>query len=190
MHSHFTAVFDACVLYPATLRNFLLQLATTGLFRARWTNQIHDEWMRSLAARRPDIGLEPLERIRFQIDRAVPDCLVTGFEPLVESLELPDPNDRHVLAAAIVCGANVIVTMNERDFPEDLLAPHGIAAQDPDRFVLHQFDLDPGAVCTSAKTMRRRLQRPAYDPFEFLDLLQARGLPGTASRLREFIQLI
>lgn len=114
--ANFVAVYDACVLYPAPLRDLLLHLALTDLYRARWSERIHDEWMRSVLASRPDLSAEKLARTRSLMDSAVPDCLVTGFEGLIEHVSLPDPDDRHVLAAAIRCQAGVIVTYNTRDF--------------------------------------------------------------------------
>jgi hypothetical protein len=104
--SGFTAIFDACVLYPAPLRDLLLSLAQTELFRARWTNDIHEEWIRSVLKDRPDLAPN-LQRTRELMDTAVPDCLVTGYQSLIDSLKLPDPQDRHVLAAAIVGRASV-----------------------------------------------------------------------------------
>ena len=98
----FVVVYDACVLYPAPLRDFLVRLATTGLFAARWSDQIHAEWIRSVKAKRQDIDKIQLERTRDLMNQAVPDCLVTGHEQLIPALKLPDPDDRHVLAAAIV----------------------------------------------------------------------------------------
>src|SRR5688572_14428132 len=95
-----TALLDANVLYPAALRDLLLWLATTDLFRARWTDAIHDEWIRSLLTRRPDLSRERLERTRQLMDQNVDDCLIVGFEALIDTLVLPDPNDRHVVAAA------------------------------------------------------------------------------------------
>lgn len=96
----FVVVYDACVLYPAPMRDFLMHLATTGLFSARWTNQIHDEWIRNLQRKRPDLDVRSLKRTRELMDEAVEDCLVTGYESLIEGLTLPDPDDRHVVAAA------------------------------------------------------------------------------------------
>ncbi len=97
-----TALYDACVLYPASLRDLLMHLALTDLFRARWTNAIHDEWIQALRETRPDLKPEQLERTRQLMNAHVRDCLVTGFEGLIPALTLPDPGDRHVLAAAIV----------------------------------------------------------------------------------------
>jgi hypothetical protein len=97
--SRFTILYDSCVLYPAPLRDLLMQLALTDLFRAKWTNMIHDEWIRSLLRNRPDLTQERLRRTRDLMNECVRDCIVEGFEPLIEALSLPDPDDRHVLAA-------------------------------------------------------------------------------------------
>jgi hypothetical protein len=113
----FTVIYDACVLYPAPLRDLLVRLAQTRLFHARWTDRILDETFRSVQERRADLSGEQLARTRELMCKAIPDCLVTGYEDLIEGLELPDPDDRHVLAAAIRAGAQTIVTVNLRDFP-------------------------------------------------------------------------
>lgn len=139
----FTVVLDACVLYPAPLRDVLLELAVAGLFRAWWTDEIHKEWMGSVLRDRPDLTAEQLRRTRDLMNRGVPDSLVRGYRDLVAGLQLPDGKDRHVLAAAIRCGASVIVTSNLKDFPAGYLASFGIEAQHPDDFISHQFDLNP-----------------------------------------------
>lgn len=156
----FTVIFDSCVLYRAPLRDVLLELSVEGIFRARWTDQIHEEWIRNVLATRPDIDPGQLAPTRALMDQAVPDCLVTGHESLADRLKLPDPDDRHVLAAAIVARAGAIVTFNTKDFPECVLEPYGIEAQHPDDFLIYQFDLAPGAVCTAIKRLRERLKRP------------------------------
>ena len=132
-YSPFTAIYDACVLYPAPLRDFLMWLGLSGRFRARWSEQIHKEWKRNLLKNRPDLTREQLDRTSALMDRAIPDGLVVGYEALIPGLALPDPDDRHVLAAAIRCNASVIVTFNQKDFPDDILAPFGIEAQHPRR---------------------------------------------------------
>jgi len=114
-HSPFTAVYDACVLYPAPLRDFLMWLGLSGRFRARWSAQIPDEWKRNLLINRPDLTNAQLDRTSALMDLANPDGLVTGHEALIAGLTLPDAADRHVLAAAIRCNASVIVTFNERE---------------------------------------------------------------------------
>lgn len=124
----FVVVYDANVLYPNTLRDLCIRIARAGLVQAKWTEQILDEALQSRISRHPDTPPEKLSRLRELINRAVPDCLVINYEPLIEGLKLPDPDDRHVLAAAIKAGAQVIVTANLRDFPPDALAPWGVAA--------------------------------------------------------------
>jgi predicted nucleic acid-binding protein len=100
----FTVVYDANVLYPNTLRDLLIRIAQSGTVQARWTNAILDE-MAALRRNRPDIQAEKIQRLRELMNKAVRDCLVSGYEPLIEGLKLPDPDDRHVLAAAIKAGA-------------------------------------------------------------------------------------
>lgn len=139
--SGFTVVYDANVLYPSMLRDILLRLAGSGNFRARWTNKILDEVFRNLKSNRPDLDPTKLDRTRNLMRQAVDDCLVTGYEDLVESLCLPDRDDRHVLAAAIRCGAQVIVTVNKRDFPKTRLEPFDIEAQSADEFLCNQIGL-------------------------------------------------
>lgn len=101
MSSNFTVIYDACVLYPAPLRDLLMRLALTDLYRARWTDMIHDEWTRNVLKQRPDLKAEDLQRTRSLMNSHVRDSLVTGFEHLIPSVELPDADDRHVVAAAI-----------------------------------------------------------------------------------------
>lgn len=104
------AVYDACVLYPFHLRNILIQCAFDGLVEARWTDDIHDEWIRNLAANTPGLSIERLEATRDRMNAALPEAAVADHRPLIADLTLPDPDDRHVLAAAIAGKASVIVT--------------------------------------------------------------------------------
>lgn len=188
--STFTALYDACVLYPAPLRDLLMRLAIADLFRARWTDEIHGEWIRSVLENRPDLTREKLERTRDLMNSHVRDCLVSGYEDLIEGLELPDADDRHVLAAAIRTRASVIVTYNLDDFPTDYLAKYGLEAQHPDEFITHLLDLHPAAVCSAAKSQRAALKNPPKTVDEFLEALAKQRLPETVSRLREFGELI
>lgn len=94
-------LFDADVLYPSTLRDLLIRIAQAGLVQAKWSDQILDEVFKNISENRPDLDAEALARTRRLMVTAIRDCLVTGYEPLVSALELPDPDDRHVLAAAI-----------------------------------------------------------------------------------------
>ena len=185
----FTVLLDANVLYPAALRDFLLTLATTGLYRARWTDEIHDEWIRHLIQKRPELA-PSLARTRELMNRAVPDSLVTGYGPLIEGIKLPDPDDRHVLAAAIRCSAQIIVTQNLKDFPASILMQYGVEAMHPDEFLDCQFGLRPELVIKAAKVQRARLINPPQSSQEFLGRLAAQGLVVTAEKLNAFRELI
>ena len=185
--SSFTAFYDANVLYASELRNLLMHLAMTGLFRAKWSNGVHEEWMTALLRNRPDLSRERLERTRALMDKNAEDALVTGYEDLIEGLHLPDPDDRHVLAAAIRGRADVIVTANVRDFPTEILTPFEIEAQHPDEFVMHLLDLSTGVVIDAARRHRESLKKPAKTIEEYLLTLETQGLTQTASVLREYM---
>lgn len=182
--SSFTALYDACVLYPAPIRDLLMWQALTGLFRARWTDQIHEEWIRNVLEDRGDLTRDQLERTRDLMNRAVPDCLVEGYEDLVAGLALPDAGDRHVLAAAIRAGAGVIVTFNLKHFPKPALQPHGVEAQHPDEFIGHLIDLDADAVLAAVKRQRASLKKPPKSVEEFLSAPAFATLPNTLAYLR------
>jgi len=167
-----------------------MYLALTDLFRAKWTDAIHDEWMRNVLKDYPDISREKLERTRDLMNAHVRDCLVTDYEDLIEALTLPDPDDRHVLAAAIRAGADVIVTSNLTDFPADVLGKYGIEAQHPDEFFMHQLDLAPNLVCSAAKKQRESLKKPPLTVEQYLESLERQGLAQTVAALRPFADLI
>lgn len=185
MKSHFTVVYDACVLYPAPLRDFLMWLALTDTFRARWTEQIHEEWMRGVLRERPELQ-EQLKRTRDLMNSHVRDSLVTGYEHLIETLDLPDADDRHVMAAALHCGASLIVTANLKDFPEETLRRYQLAAEHPDDFICNLFDLHPAKVVEAARSHRKTLKKPPKTVDEYLDCLLKQGLTQTVDALREF----
>lgn len=136
----FTVLYDTCALYPNTQRNLLIRLARTGMVRVRRSPAILDELDRALEER--SIAAAKRQRLFEMMNAAVPDCLVEGFEPIIGDLKLPDPGDRHVLAAAIKVGAQVIVTNNLADFPDEALARWSIEAKAPDDFVLGLIDFD------------------------------------------------
>jgi hypothetical protein len=182
----FTAFYDASVLYPAPLRDVLLWLALTDLYRAKWSARVHEEWMETLLCDRPDLSRPQLERTRRLMDAHVRDCLVEDFESLIDTLTLPDPGDRHVLAAAIRGRANVIVTRNLRDFPADTLMPYGITAQHPDIFITHLIALNPAAVVRAAHEHRASLKHPPKDVEAYLRTLERQGLPQTVVALRRY----
>jgi predicted nucleic acid-binding protein len=190
MEQPLTAVYDANILYPAPIRDLFIRLAQAGLVRAKWTEAIHEEWMRNLLKDNPQLSPERLARTRTLMDQAVRDCLVTGYEELIPSLSLPDPDDCHVLAAAIHAGADVIVTCNLSDFPEETLARFNIEAQHPDDFLVYLFEEAPGVVCAVVKRQRESLRNPPKTAEELLVTMESQGLTQTVARLRQFIDLL
>lgn len=179
------ALLDACVLYPAPLRDLLMHLALLDLYRAKWTNMIHEEWIDSLLKKRPDLTRAALERTRDLMNAHVRDCLVEGYESHIPTLTLPDPDDRHVLAAAIHCEADVIVTFNERDFPATVLDEWGVKTQDPDMFVARLVDSFPDTVCIGVRRQRESLQNPPKTATELLEVFWRQGLTRTVERLKQ-----
>ncbi len=167
-----------------------MHLALTGVYRARWTAQIHDEWQRNLLVNRKDLTLAQLAHTSNAMDRAIPDALVTGYEALCAGLTLPDPDDRHVLAAAIKCNASVIVTFNLKDFPADVLHAFEVEAVHPDDFIADLFDLDQVAVLEAAQAQRASLKNPPRTVQEFLDRLTAQGLTQSVKLLSGYKRLI
>lgn len=188
--AQFTAFLDASVLYPAPLRDLLLELAVADLYRAKWSDMVHEEWIAALLRNRPDLTRAQLERTRDLMNAHVRDSLVTDFEPLIKILALPDPDDRHVLAAAIKGHADLIVTANQRDFPPDVLGHWGIEPQHPDEFLTHQFHLSQPLFLQAVKTVRLRLVKPRKSVEEYLDTLRAQGLLATVRTIEPFNQFI
>ncbi|MBI5532601.1 MAG: PIN domain-containing protein [Deltaproteobacteria bacterium] len=181
----FGVIYDACVLYPAALRDFLLRVARTGIVRARWSEKILDECFKAILRERPDLNPESLERTRRLMREAIPDCIVSGHENLIDSLTLPDPDDRHVLAAAIRSGAQTIVTFNLKDFPANALDPFGIEARHPDDFMVDQIGLAPGLVVGALLEQVAALRNPPMSRELVLDRLRDQGLIQTVAKLRE-----
>jgi predicted nucleic acid-binding protein len=178
-----TAVLDACVLYPAPLRDVFMWLALADLFQAHWTEEIHQEWMRNVLADRRDLQPEQLMRTRDLMNNRIRGCLVISYEHLIETLTLPDPNDRHVLAAAIHAGAEVIVTFNLSDFPAAVLETEGVRAQHPDDFLLSLWQRDEEAFYQVMERQRLALKNPPKRQAEHLETLRRQQLPQIAAAL-------
>jgi hypothetical protein len=178
------AVYDACVLYPNFLRDFLVRLAIhgrgQGVLRVKWTGRIHREWMRAVLRRRPELR-QALQRTRRLMDQHVRGCRVRGYERWEQRLTLPDANDRHVLAAALACVADVIVTFDTGDFPAETLGPFRIVAVEPDTFAFQL--LESGIVVSAARDHRAALSRPPLSVSEYLDALVRNRLPATSAAL-------
>lgn len=142
----FVALYDANALYPNSQRDLLIRIARAGLVQAKWSEQIVGEMVRALARTMPGKPKDKLDRLATLFNDSLADCLVTGYEPLIDGLKLPDPDDRHVLAAAIKAGAQVIVAANLRDFPAGELQPWNVEPKSPDDFVLDQIHISDKVV--------------------------------------------
>jgi predicted nucleic acid-binding protein len=185
-----TVIFDACVLYPAPLRDLLMQLALSDLITAKWTDRIHDEWIENLLKNRPDLTRTQLERTRQLMNRATRDAIVQGHESLIQSVHLPDENDKHVLAAAIHAKAQIIVSFNLRDFPSESLQPYKIEALHPDDLIMRLIALDAPGVLEAVRLHRARLRHPPKSAEEYLRTLEAQGLIKTVLHLKDHIASI
>lgn len=190
-HARYTALLDACVLYPVPTADALMSLATAGLFAAKWSTKIESEWIAALEKHRPDLQGRLTTR-RDAMRDAVPDWEVSehAWMSCAGGLQLPDPKDVHVLAAALAGHADCIVTANLKDFPVDLVAQLGIEVIHPDQFIVAQWDLEQLAAVAAFKRMRARRKRPETSAEDFAAALERGGLPATAQRLREAAELI
>jgi predicted nucleic acid-binding protein len=190
-NARYTAVLDACVLYQLAIADSLMSIAVTGLFAAKWTTKIEEEWIGSLENDRPDLKGRLGSR-RDDMREAVPDWEISeaAWISIAGSLKLPDPNDVHVLAAAIAGHADCIVTRNHQDFPGSILAAHGINVIDPDQFIVNQWDLENVPVMVAFKGMRARRKKPTENVEDFARTLERNGLPVTAQKIREAAALI
>jgi hypothetical protein len=183
-----TAFLDASVLYSAPIRDFLMHLAVRGLYRARWSDRVHDEWIAALLRHRRDLTAAQLQRTRGLMDQHINDALVGGYEHIVDQLTLPDAGDRHVLAAAILGNANIIVTMNLRDFPADTLKAYGITALHPDTFIGRLLETQPDAVVTAFRRLHANLEDPPLSMDKLLAGFARIGLAETVAELRRLME--
>jgi len=183
------AFLDASVLYPALLRNMLMHFAVNDLYQPRWSARVHEEWMTALLRNRPDITRAQIERTRRLMEAEIDDAIVEGFEHLIPSLTLPDADDRHVLAAAIHCGAKVLVTANLRDFPTPILTSFGLVAEHPDAFLLRLINADPEQGFVAFEELCGNRKNPPQTLREITDLLCRRGLTATAAALSDRLDL-
>lgn len=181
------AVFDACILYPFHLRNVIIQAGVDRLVYARWTDEIHDEWIRHLTANVPDLSLERLAATKQLMNIALPEATVSGYAKHIETISLPDPDDRHVVAAAIAAQATHILTWNLRDFPARVLKTHGLVRQTPDAFLVDLYDQAPELLLASLANARRNLSKSGLSAVEFLDVLRGLKLTQLDKRLRAHV---
>lgn len=186
----YTAVLDACVLHPGFVRGALLWCAAERLFRPLWSAQILDEWQRSLERKFPDAWPEQLAAQRRLMEAQFEDAMVTGHEPLIEALTLPDPDDRHVLAAAITGHADAIVTANLKDFPKDVIARFSVEVIHPDDFLVNAIDLDTQRALTALRRHREALSQSTPTSADYLIRLERCGMIQTHQRLQGLVELL
>jgi len=186
----FSALLDTCVLVPSRARDVLLEVASRGAYRPLWSTEILAELDRTLRLLRGKRGASTeetdayLTRLFRQMETTFPDALVTGWEPLVATIQLPDPDDRHVVAAAWAGRADVIVTDNLADFPPEAL-PAPLSRQSLDDFLLDTLDLQPGQVVSAVRAVARRTGRSAaaMTTRDIAAYLQEHDAPAFGERL-------
>ncbi len=186
IHSvRFTCVLDTNVIYPLETRDLLFWFASFDLFTPKWSKHIFREWEDVM--KRKGISDEEIKKRVSKAQLAFPDALVDNYEPLVNTLELPDENDRHVLAAAIKTNANIIVTNNLKDFPKDYLARFDITAKTADDFITDTIDLNNDLAVEAFRALVLNRTNPNLDEFEILARLRKNGLTESANYLHALI---
>lgn len=186
IHSvRFTAVLDTNVIYPVIIRDLLLWFAYYDLYTPKWSNHIFDEWKDVM--QKKGVSYEESEKRMKNVNLAFPDALVTHYESLIEYLNLPDPKDRHVLAAAIKTNAHVIISNNIKDFPEVVLEKYGLKIKTPDDFLTDIIDLNTEIAIEAFKEMVVNKKNPELDEYEVLDSLRINGLKNTADYLHALL---
>jgi len=174
------AVLDACVLYSAPMRDTLLCFAQQGLYLPQWSDIITDEWLRNLLKNRTDLKEERLLRTIARMNTYFDDANITDFDHHISTIQLPDPNDRHVVACAIQCEAEIIVTKNLKDFPEEELAKFNLIAQHPDDFICDLFEINAEAAIKAFNVQLEKLKNPPRTKEELLETFKKNDLPKAA----------
>ena len=176
------ALLDANVLYPTVMREILLGVAAKGLYAPLWSERLLEEWRRAAARHGPqDRAIAEGEAAR--INAAFPPALVRPGQGRLDRLWLPDPNDVHVLAAAIAGNADVIVTQNAKDFPRGILAEEGLARQDADTFLRDALERDRAAVADVVEAVRSEAERLSGEDWPMRRLLKKARLPRLGNAL-------
>jgi hypothetical protein len=176
----YTAVLDACVLVPVSLADTLLRIAEKGLYRPLWSARILDEAQGAIEEIRP--GTDPTKRFS-SMRQAFGDAMVTDWEGLQDGISLPDPDDRHVVAAAIRGGAHGVITANLADFPASALDPLGLDAVHPDDFLLDQLDLSPSTIVQVILEQAADTRRPPLTRHDLAAVLGRAGVPRFADEI-------
>lgn len=186
IHSiRFTAVLDTNVVYPVIIRDILFWFAYYDLYTPKWSENIFDEWKKVMKEK--GVSEEDANKRIAKANLAFPDALVQNYKRLIDHLELPDVDDRHVLAAAIKTNANVIVTNNIKDFPEEYLQSFSLKAKTADDYLTDIIDLNHEQAIAAFKEMVLNKKNPKLDEFEVLNQLRNSGLKDTANYLHALL---
>lgn len=176
------ALLDTCVLYPTVMREMLLKVAAQGLFAPLWSARILEEWARAAVKLGPEGEAQARSEIAL-LQANWPDALVPTKEGLEARLWLPDANDVHVLASAITGSADVIITVNVKDFPRHVLAEEGVSRADPDSLLVGFWQAEPQKVATAAEAVLAEANRLSAEGWEMRPLLKKARLPRLAKAL-------
>lgn len=182
------AILDACVLYPAPIRDLLLHLANLDLYIPKWSEEIQEEWIRNLLLNRPDIHVDQLQQTKAAMNRIFPDANILNYNRLKDSVHLPDKDDNHVLSAAILCDADIIITANLKDFPNQYLAKFDILAQHPDFFISNLINLNPKKASVAFNNQVSFLKNPPLTVQQVLTSLKSSGLEQTVNLLTDLVR--
>lgn len=186
IHSvRFTCLLDTNVIVPLTVRDILLWFAHFDLYTPKWSQHIFSEWEEVM--RRKKVSEEEIAKRTNKMQIAFSDALVENYEPLIEGLTLPDEKDKHVLAAAIKTNANLIVTDNLKDFPEDYLKTFSLSAKKPDDFITDIIDLNEAKALEAFRRLVVNRKNPNMDEFQVLDSLRRSGLKDSANYLHSLL---
>lgn len=188
--SKIRVVLDANVLYGSFPRDLLLSLFAQGMYEAKWSAKIAQEWVGHLLNNRSDIPESAINRTLALMHKIEPSALVERYEHLIEQVQIPDKDDRHVVAAAIACGAQKILTWNLADFPNSVLAVFGVIAESPDKFISDLIIDDPTAVVAIFRGVRERMKAPPMSVDRFFEALKDSRLTLTAKHLERYHNLL
>lgn len=186
IHSvRFTCVLDTNIIVPIEVRDLLFWFEHFDLYTVKWSKHIFDEWVTVME--RMDVPVAEIKKRIGWANKAFPDAMVQNYEQLIDSLELPDEKDKHVLAAAIKTNANIIVTNNIKDFPKDYLSSYGLSAKTADDFLTDTIDLNPDIAVKSFRKLVMNRTNPEMDEYAVLDALRKNGLKDTADYLHALL---
>ena len=178
------AVLDANVLYPASLRDLLLNIANQDLFEPHWSQRINEEWAINLLKNRPDLKRRQIDRTIKLMNLAFPSANVDSYKNLKLDLNLPDIDDLHVVKLAAKTRSQLIITSNIKDFPKQVLNPIEMEAISPDKFITNLIKTNPIKVYTAFEEMRSNLQNPSLSKIQLLNILGKLDLKQTVKCLK------